>query len=433
MKKGFTVLFCVLILLSSFLSCTPSLSDTGEGQPSGTKNQTAIPTATGEKESNKTEEKPTIAETDPYEEETEPPEEQTPPTENLPPVTTTHQHQWRMSSQTPSSCSVSGQKEYTCICGEKKKEAIPTLDHAYPPASCTEWGSCLSCGHQGRKPVGHVLNGKVCVNCATEITSPFFVLGRELLIDESPSSFTRKLGEPTEIITEGSFSTYVYASDLTRLTFIQTDEVGLWGIFTFDSSSFICLDGITLNFSSEIATEDPGSEAYYTDLSSYRIFSFRDRSGTGENYAMWVLCRELVGVYDFKENNELYSTYQGQNRISYYYVNALRARHSLSPLKWSDLAAEVATEYSAYMIENNFFNHDGSYVKRLQNKGVNLKRAGENISRGYANTFFVCDAYYNSPSHRSNILDTLYTHVGMGYQRQSVPQIVYGAQIFYKE
>jgi uncharacterized protein YkwD len=83
------------------------------------------------------------------------------------------------------------------------------------------------------------------------------------------------------------------------------------------------------------------------------------------------------------------------------------------------------------MIENDFFDHDGSYAERLSQKGVFWRSAGENISQGYFNAFFVCDAYYNSSDHRTNILSTDFTHVGMGYCRRLTSVTVFGAQIFY--
>jgi uncharacterized protein YkwD len=101
-------------------------------------------------------------------------------------------------------------------------------------------------------------------------------------------------------------------------------------------------------------------------------------------------------------------------------------------LSWSKEAAAVASEYSAYMIENNFFDHDNSYGTRLQEKGIHYLWAGENISQGYFNAYFVNDAYYNSQGHRDNLLSSHFTHVGMGYQRKVGSQtVVFGAQIFY--
>jgi uncharacterized protein YkwD len=128
----------------------------------------------------------------------------------------------------------------------------------------------------------------------------------------------------------------------------------------------------------------------------------------------------------------LYANYLGQERLSFYYVNALRVRNGLAPLLWSDACSQVAVEYSSYMIESGFFGHDNSYLNRLKQKGISYQNAGENLSQGYFNAFFVSDAYYNSASHRANVLDPIFRYVGIGYvKRGGDATAVFGAQIFY--
>jgi uncharacterized protein YkwD len=126
--------------------------------------------------------------------------------------------------------------------------------------------------------------------------------------------------------------------------------------------------------------------------------------------------------------------YDPQSRISFHYVNALRAKNSLPALLWSPEAAEVSCLYSEKMAKEDFFCHDGLYGTRLNQAGVVWRSCGENVSQGYVNSLFVCDAYYNCLDHRNNILNASFTHVGMGYYLKTDeygPLAVMGTQTFY--
>ena len=68
------------------------------------------------------------------------------------------------------------------------------------------------------------------------------MLGKELSFDESRDSIIAKMGWPTETIVEGDMISLVYAADLSRLTVIQTDDDGLWGVMTFDDQALLQID-----------------------------------------------------------------------------------------------------------------------------------------------------------------------------------------------
>jgi hypothetical protein len=288
---------------------------------------------------------------------------------------------------------------------------------------------CLSCGAKGTPALGHTPQNGRCTRCQVALTSPIFVLGKELSFDATPTEIIHRLGNPTEILTEGEYVSYVYAEDLSRFTVIQTDTDGLWGIFTMDANAKFFLANETLTIADFTGQEDPDSDAVYRDLESCRIFGFQDGIGGG-NYAMWLRYKERT--YDYMNDSDIYSNYDSQSRLSFYYVNALRNRHSLQPLLWSEICKQVGVEYCSHMIETGFFGHDNSYITRLQEKGVSYQNAGENLSCGYYNAFFVTDAYYNSQSHRANILDPVFRYVGIGYvKRGGESPLVFGAQIYY--
>lgn len=80
------------------------------------------------------------------------PEETEAPTE----APTEHKHSFREKVTKEPTCSASGSREYTCtVCGEKRRENIAPLDHAYVittlAPSCTESGHtqyvCKTCGY----------------------------------------------------------------------------------------------------------------------------------------------------------------------------------------------------------------------------------------------------------------------------------------------
>ena len=53
---------------------------------------------------------------------------------------------------------------------------------------------------------------------------------------------------------------------------------------------------------------------------------------------------------------------------------------------------------------------------------------GENIAMGYSDAESVMDAWMNSPGHKSNILDSDYTHIGIGCYEDS--GLRYWVQVF---
>src|SRR5689334_22644408 len=70
------------------------------------------------------------------------------------------------------------------------------------------------------------------------------------------------------------------------------------------------------------------------------------------------------------------------------------------------------------MADNGFFSHTGldgsSPFDRMRQAGYNFLSAGENVAYGYATPQAVMDAWMNSPGHRDNILQPLYTEIGIG-------------------
>ncbi len=342
-----------------------------------------------------------------------------------------HNHFWQEQSKTQATCSENGFCIYACACGETKEEVLHHVSHEYVLQGCGNRLLCEKCGAEGDLSP-HQFDGNVCKICKLTVHSPIFVQNVQLDFDESQESVLKKMGQPTEVLTEGELKSFVYASDLTELTVIQTDQMGLWGIFTLDPDAFFYIDGKIVKADDFSGKADKNSEATYREFGACRVYAFCDGLGTKTNYGMWLRYAECD--YHYLTDPNISQNYDAQSRLSYYYVNALRALNGLEHLEWSDAAAELSTEYAVKMAEEDFFNHDNLLEKRLNDAEIQWDFSGENISQGYVNSFFVCDAYYNCIDHRNNILNPDFTHVGMGFARKTKdgdPVTVLGAQTFF--
>lgn len=98
-------------------------------------------------------------------------------------------------------------------------------------------------------------------------------------------------------------------------------------------------------------------------------------------------------------------------------VNSERKKAGLAPLKVDMRLVEISRMKSKDMIDKNYFSHTsptyGSPFDMLKKSGISYSYAGENLAgsndveRAHVNLM-------NSPGHRRNILNSNYTHVGIG-------------------
>ncbi len=96
-------------------------------------------------------------------------------------------------------------------------------------------------------------------------------------------------------------------------------------------------------------------------------------------------------------------------------------RGRAEPLKWNDKLAAVARAHSRKMIEQQFFNHvdpDGKTpLERINEAGILWQAYGENIALHEtvegAQAAFMSEPRFQK-NHRGNILNTMYTEVGIG-------------------
>lgn len=100
-------------------------------------------------------------------------------------------------------------------------------------------------------------------------------------------------------------------------------------------------------------------------------------------------------------------------------VNKERVANGLKPLSVDWEVARVAEHKSQDMLNKNYFSHTsptyGSPFDMLKNYGIKYRSAGENIAKGQRSAQEVVNAWMNSSGHRANILNSSYTHIGVGY------------------
>lgn len=100
-------------------------------------------------------------------------------------------------------------------------------------------------------------------------------------------------------------------------------------------------------------------------------------------------------------------------------VNEIREENGLRSLTYEWELARVARYKSQDMKDNKYFSHTspvyGSPFQMMKSFGISYRSAGENIAKGYATPEAVVEGWMNSPGHRANILNSSFTHIGVGY------------------
>lgn len=100
-------------------------------------------------------------------------------------------------------------------------------------------------------------------------------------------------------------------------------------------------------------------------------------------------------------------------------VNQERAKYGLSPLEIDTELSSVARLKSQDMANLNYFSHTsptyGSPFDMMKQFNIQYRTAGENIAKGQQTAEAVVNAWMNSEGHRANILNSSYTHIGVGY------------------
>lgn len=100
-------------------------------------------------------------------------------------------------------------------------------------------------------------------------------------------------------------------------------------------------------------------------------------------------------------------------------TNQERAKNGLKPLALDTELSKVAREKSRDMQSKGYFSHTsptyGSPFDMMKKFGITYRSAGENIAMGQPTPEEVVKAWMNSEGHRANILNSSYTHIGVGH------------------
>lgn len=109
---------------------------------------------------------------------------------------------------------------------------------------------------------------------------------------------------------------------------------------------------------------------------------------------------------------------KGFERQLFHLTNASRVRHQLAPLEWHEDAATTAYKHSADMAGHDYFSHQNlqglSPFDRMREDHISFRSAGENLAYGQLSSVFAHEGLMNSAGHRENILQDMYTHLGVG-------------------
>ena len=100
-------------------------------------------------------------------------------------------------------------------------------------------------------------------------------------------------------------------------------------------------------------------------------------------------------------------------------VNAERVKNGLPTLTQDWELSRVARYKSQDMRDRGYFSHTsptyGSPFQMMKSFGISYKSAGENIAKGYKTPAAVVSGWMNSSGHRANILNSSFTHIGVGF------------------
>lgn len=124
---------------------------------------------------------------------------------------------------------------------------------------------------------------------------------------------------------------------------------------------------------------------------------------------------QAINIIDSRE----LSASKVQERL-YELINEERKKAGLEPLARDLKLEEIARGHSRDMAKNNFVGHisptTGGPPDRLKAAGVEAKYFGENVSQGYNSAEDLHRGLMESPGHRMNILNSRFTHVGIGVE-----------------
>ncbi len=301
----------------------------------------------------------------------------------------------------------------TAYCEEKGvyiTKIIPPKEHVKVDATCTECAFCAVCGEILSEPLGHTTFNGFCERCLRDVEGKesVYVYGEYVEFGAEAKTLINTYGRPTEIIDaskkENGLCHYVYAGDYRKLTiFTLSGNDGVIGVYSV-SEDFKIIASETVSY------DNVGFNKYVDDLT---IIGYKDKLSTWDYYGIYATTDITASYIDGN------SDFKSCEKLIFYLTNSCRRLNGVSPVAYSKRVSKAARYHSVDMAENDYFSHENKSGAnpgdRLDKYGVSYNAYGENIAAGQRMLVYdFNDGWYNSKGHRKNMLNPIYTHIGLG-------------------
>ncbi len=327
---------------------------------------------------------------------------------------------------TPSSCKENGIAKCYCLyCGKEVTKRLEKAEHLLIPATCEKPSYCAVCLEAFGEPTEHNNVDGYCTECGKVLLSPTLTYnGKVIEFGSSVEYIKKSLGEPKNHYTDTN------ATKNTQILVYYTDYKDL-GVFTL-------VDGELTQFFTNSATAAVAhGDSHYglycksapIKIGDIALTTYTDKLNNNLDYSF---CATVGEDYSLTKTTD----YAIAEVLNFHLTNGLRAINGVAPLTYCDKAAAAAKSHSTDMATRNFFDHINPDGKRggdrLTEKGVKHSAWGENIVAGHYDPYVIANGWYNSESHRKNILNSQYKYLGVGFAyNKNATYKYYGTQNFY--
>lgn len=271
-------------------------------------------------------------------------------------------------------------------------------------------------------------------------------------MNDSISTVTRKLGnEKRTSLNEYNLSWYTYHQGYDHYYMVSYLNNKVMGLFTMDKRYY--LKNIHIGSTSNEVKHSLGTpikgilkgnvnyllpnsnevQTFYQNGSYITIFY--DLHNQGKVTGIQVISTKMEARLTARFAHPTTKLQQAFEMQMFDLINAARVTNGLASEKWDELASHAARKHSLDMAVNHYFDHidlkGEDPFQRMEAEGIKYRAAGENIAMGYSSSIFSHEAFMNSLGHRENILNSVYTNVGVGVQFQPNTDSLFFTQDYY--
>lgn len=325
-------------------------------------------------------------------------------------------------------CTEDGVQVCHCYyCDKEIERSLEKTGHKIVAATCTKAAYCSVCNESFGEPAEHTESEGYCDICHAMLFSPVATYKNEdITFGCDMQTLKNHLGTPKATLTDNNakkpVNILVYYTDYTDLGIFTFTDGKLTQFFSNNTSSEISQGSTSYSLESDNVPETIGDislTVYKEEFNGNRKYSF---------------CATVGDAYNLAQTTK----YTVNEQLNFHLTNGLRAMNKIPVLKYSSDASTVARAHSTDMATRNFFAHenpDGKRVgARLTAGGVTWSACAENIVAGYTDPYGIANGWYNSESHRKNILNKTYKYLGIGYAyKETSDYKYYGTQNFYTD